>query len=567
MTADQETHIDPITFEVIRNSLLITTEEMKSVVTRTAMNLLIKSAGDLSCGIMDSDTDLVAQGEGDIPILLATMPYSLKGALSQVSVASLEPGDILIHNNPYLGNNHLPDVNVFKPIFHDGEIIAYSAVKGHWADVGGLTPGGVSASAPSIFAEGMQIPPLKIVEKGRLNDDVMKFILANTRMPSYVVGDLKAELAGCGRGEENVLALVRKYGLKTVKACMSEILDHSEALTRAGIKQIKDGTYRFSDHLDGDGIVDAPITIRVKVAVRNGECDIDFTGTDSQTKGSMNAPYAVTLGACFYVVKSIIDPAGPTNSGCYRPIHVNAPEGTIVNPHPPAGVGGGNVDTSTRVCDCLLGALAQAEPNRVVAAGSGGPFPITFSGIDMRKGTKSGKSYVHSASGLDSALGAGSYHDGRQGTRSNVGNTGDIPIEVLEYYVPVLTETYEFAQDSGGPGKFRGGLALHKEWRALCDVEFTMHWERSKFAPYGLFGGKPGRKGYGYVKTLSGKKIPAPLKSKVELLHKGDVLDLRCAGGGGYGPPSQRDRALVLKDLKNGYVSRRAAAEEYGVKA
>ena len=551
-------HIDPITLEVIRNALLTVTSEMKNVVVRTAVSPLWKDAGDVSCAILTRQAELVAQGRGDIPVHLATMPFSLKGILDRFPLNSLEEGDVLIQNDPYHGGNtHLPDVLMTIPVFADGAVIAFSAVRGHWTDP-------YSATAREIFDEGLIIPPVKLHRRGRRNDDLMNVILANSRAPDERMGDVRAQEAGCRIGARRLQRIVERYGAATAGTAMEEIIGHSERLTRAEIKKLPDGLYRFTDYLDDNGVEDRPIKIQVAVTVQDSDLTIDFTGTDDQTPAGINNTYAASASAAFYVVKCVTDPWNAVNSGCYRPVRIIAPEGTLVNCRSPAPIAAYH-ETQIRICDALFGAFAQAVPERVPAAGYGSQGGlVVISGTDTRVEPQGERFVLYEVAGGPS--GATHDKDGLHGTRVGTGNAGNIPVESIEIHFPVQIEGYEIVPDTGGLGKFRGGCALRRTYRILSkEATVATVYERAKFRPYGLFGGQPGapasvRRNPGQVN----EEAVTP-KSRPFQVREGEVIAVQTAGAGGYGDPTERDVERVRADVGDGLLSEETATKEYGV--
>lgn len=550
-------------FEIIRNSLLNITTEMKMVVMKSAYSTLWRESGDLSCAILDRDTQLVAQGADDIPVHLASMPFSLKGALDKIGIDNLEPGDVIFHNDPQWGNNHLPDCMMAKPIFLNNEIIAFSAVRGHWTDIGGMGPGSYTAITSESIQEGLRIPPVKIYKKGILDEELVDFIKANIRCPEERIGDLRSQYAGCRRGEGRIKSLISKYGRKTVLSCMKKVLDDSERFTRLEIEKIPDGSYHFEDYCDGDGVTDELIRIKVKVIVNGNNITADFTGTHKQTIGGMNAPYAVTASSTYFAIKAVTDPRTPCNSGCYRPVSIIARKGSVVNPILPAPVIAGNHETGNIIVDAIFGALSQACPNRVIAAGAGSAGPVTFGGVDLRPG-KRGRGFVYNEP-HGGSWGARFGQDGINAIRVGVGNTGNQPVEVVEMEYPIMIEKYEIVQDTGGVGKYRGGLPMCRVYRVLNDCTLTVTGERSKVPPFGLNGGKPGKCAR-YVLN-PGTEREEILFSKTLPLHlsRGTVFHAQVAGGGGFGNPRDRERIKVYLDVLNGYVSTKEAREEYNV--
>jgi N-methylhydantoinase B len=557
-----KTKLDPITFAVLRSGLVNAVAEMKAVVVRTAYSNLWKEAGDLSCGLLTSRSELAVQGHGDIPIHLASMPMSLGACLVRIPPAELKPGDVLYQNDPYQGNNHLPDFIMAKPVFFDGRIVAYTAVRGHYVDVGGGGPGSYSATMPDIYAEGLRIPPVRIFKEGVLNQDIVDVLLHNTRNSRERFGDLRSQFAGCVAAERRVLSFCQKYGAGTFEAAMEQMIHAAEQLTRAAIAKIPDGTYTFEDYCDNDAITEDPIRIFACVTVRGEEIAIDFTGSSPQVRGGMNAPLAVTVSAACYAIKCITDPENLPNSGSYRPIKVNAPYGTVVNPMPPAPVIAGNHETASRIVDVIIGALASAVPDRICAAGSGSSGVLSL-GARLRDDGRDRELLMVETHGA--GQGANRYGDGVNARRVNVGNTGNTPNEVLEISFPLHIMRYAISEDGGGAGRTRGGTGILRELRLDHDATVTLTADRAKFAPYGVFGGLPAPKAEFWVKLPDGTR--QVLNSKTAPMHfrKGTIIHFRAAGGGGYGPPAERDLSAIQADLDDGYISPSGAREYYGV--
>jgi N-methylhydantoinase B len=560
-----EKTVDPVTYEVIRNALLMATMEMKSVAMRTAYSTVWREAGDLSCGILDRGAQLVAQGPADLPVHLATMPYSVHAAVERIG-PRLREGDLLFHNDPAYGNNHLPDCVMIKPIWLEGEVVAYAAMRGHWADIGGQAPGSYSAALGELIQEGLRVPPIRLYRQGELDPDLLDVILANTRGTRQRMGDLRAQHASCVAGERRFLELIRRYGREAVVQTMRLILDRSEALTRAEIRKMPGGVYRFVDWCDGDGISPDPVRIEVAVTIADSEMTVDFSGSSPQTRGGINAPFAVTASAVWYAVKAATDPWNPANSGSYRPIRVVAPSGTITNPRMPAPVIAGNHETANIIVDAVFGALAQAVPDRVIAAGSGSAAVISIGGADSRPG-RLDRSFVH-VEPHGGAWGARPEKDGLSAIRVGVGNTGNQPVEVVETEYPLKILSYEIVPDTGGPGKFRGGLAARRTYRTLEAAIITLVSERVHIAPYGLNGGGVGARARSFLRVGEGvKRKPTELPAKTLPIQApaGTDLSVQPAGGGGFGNPFDRSPEAVLADVLDGYVSRASARRDYGV--
>lgn len=555
--------LDPITTAVIGAGMTNAVAEMKSVVCLTAYSNLWREAGDLSCGLLSATGDLVVQGTGDIPIHLASMPMTLEGCLKRIPAATLKPGDVLLQNDPYQGNNHLPDFMMSKPIFFEGRIIGYAAVRGHFVDVGGGGPGSYSTTMPDIYAEGLRIPPVLIYKEGVINQDIVDILQVNTRNSRERLGDLRSEYAGCVTAMRRVIALCEKYGAEAIETTMRQIVDAGERLTRQAIRLIPDGVYRFEDYCDSDGISEEPIKIAVKVTVAGDDIEVDYTGSSAQVRGGMNAALATTISASCYAVKCLTDPENPPNSGSYRPIKVIAPLGTALNPMEPAAVVAGNHETAARIADAVIGALAPVLPNRVCAAGSGSSGVLSIGTRITSDGS------IHEMLMVEThgaGQGGNVDGDGANTRRTGVGNTGNTPSEVLESSYPIQILRYEISQDGGGAGRTRGGTGIVRELRLDHDATVTITAERAKFGPYGLFGGAAAPMAKYWMKLPDGTLRVLPSKTAPMFLPRGTVIGMQAAGGGGYGPPGERPLEAIQGDLDDGYISATAARELYGVK-
>ena len=555
--------IDPATFEVVKNALYAAAEEMKVVLAKTAYSPLLKVAGDYSCGLFDVEGDMVAQGP-DLPIHLGSMPLAVKAVIRAFD--QVAPGDVFIHNDPYYGGSHLPDVNVVTPAFHEGRLLGWACVRAHWPDIGSGTPGSYGAST-EIYGEGLRLPPVRLYAGGVLNDGVDRIIFTNVRTPEERRGDLRAQIAANLRGTTRLAELARKYGTERLLGIMREVMDYSERMMRAALAALPDGTARFEDFCDGDGIIedgekdDAIFWIRMQVTKAGDRLIVDFEGTDPHVPGPMNAPLTVTASGIYTAIKMIADPHDlvPPNSGCWRPIELRARPGTVVNAESPAPVVYANHEISHRVCDMLFGALAPLAPDRVMACSQGTSAVLTLGGVDYRTGGR----YV-SYETIKGGFGARPTKDGINGQSSGISNTMNTPIEVLEMSFPVRVERYELVPDSGGAGRYRGGCGAERVWRVLGGAtRASVCLERSKSAPFGLAGGGAG--GAGRI------VVTGPDGTERELVSKGPftapagaVIALRAPGSGGYGPAAERPLERVRDDVVNGYVSRDAAASTYG---
>ena len=556
---------DPATFVVIKNSLYAAAEEMKVVLAKTAYSPILKVAGDYSCGIFDISGQMVAQGP-DLPIHLGSMPDAVKAVVSAFDV--FEENDVFIHNDPYFGGSHLPDVNVVSPAFHNDKLIGFACIRAHWPDVGSASPGSYGA-VTEIYGEGLRLPPVKLYSKGVLNKDVDAIIFANVRTPDERRGDLGAQIAANRRATERLGALADKYGVDVLVSTMAEVLDYSEKMMRTLLARLPDGKSTFEDFCDGDGIIeegeteDQTFLIRMTVE-KNGETiKVDFSGTDDAVSGPMNAPLSVTASGVFCALKTIIDPDGliPPNSGCWRTISVTAPEGCVLNAQFPSPVVYANHEISHRVCDMTFGAVAKFWPNNTMPCSQGTSAVITFGGEDPRNKQR----YV-SYETIKGGFGARPNKDGINAIASGISNTMNTPIEVLEMSFPVRVDEYVLVTDSGGPGRFRGGLGASRTWTVLDHkARASACLERTKSPPFGLSGGKPGFAAKIWTEAPNGELGVAPGKGGFDVPNGGQI-HLRVPGSGGYGNPSKRDPNAIKEDVLDEYVSEEAAQMHYGVK-
>ena len=561
---DDVRRADPATFEIIKNSLYKIAEEMRVVLAKTAFSPLLKSAGDYSCGVFDAKGEMVAQGP-DLPIHLGSMPDAVRAVVAAFA-PDVHDGDVFIHNDPYFGGSHLPDVNVVRPAFYDGRLIGYACLRAHWPDVGSATPGSYGA-VTNIFGEGLRLPPLRLISRGTLNVDLEKLILANVRTPDERKGDLGAQLAATLRATERLQALARRYGAKELIATMAAVMDYSERLMRATLMDLPDGEGAFEDFCDGDGVADdpsgkdAPFWIRLSVKKRADRLLVDFAGTDPQVKGPMNAPLSVTASGVYCGLKTAIDPNNliPPNSGCWRAITITAPKGSVVNAEFPAPVVYANHEMSHRVADMVMGALVHFMPRQVMACSQGTSAILTLGGTDPR----TARPYV-SYETVKGGFGARPNKDGINVVASGISNTMNTPVEILEMAFPVRIERYEVNPDSGGAGRHRGGCGARRVWRMLSDAIGTLCMERMTSPPFGLLGGKPGAAAVVTLTTPDGATRHLPSKGAFSW-PAGAVVDMVTPGSGGFGPPAERDPVQIGRDLLDGYVSGAAAERDYGI--
>jgi N-methylhydantoinase B len=557
---------DPATFEIVKNSLYKIAEEMRVVLAKTAYSPLLKSAGDYSCGIFDAHGAMVAQGP-DLPIHLGSMPDAVRAVVAAFA-SDVHDGDVFVHNDPYFGGSHLPDVNVIRPAFHDGELLGYSCLRAHWPDIGSATPGSYGA-VTQIFGEGLRIPPLRLISRGVLNADLEKLIFANVRTPDERKGDLGAQLAATLRATERLQALARRHGSAALVGYMAQVMDYSERLMRAALMDLPDGEGSFEDFCDGDGIADdragtdAQFRIKLSVQKTADRLMVDFAGTDPQVKGPMNAPLSVTASGIYCGLKTAVDPNNliPPNSGCWRTVEIRAPKGSVVNAEFPAPVVYANHEMSHRVADMVMGALVNFMPEQVMACSQGTSAILTLGGVDPR----SRRHYV-SYETIKGGFGARPNKDGINCIASGISNTMNTPVEVLEMAFPVRVERYEVNPDSGGAGRYRGGCGARRVWRVLdgADATGALCMERMTSPPFGLRGGSAG--GVAIVTLTTPDGVTRSLPSKGAFAAPaGSIIDMLTPGSGGFGPASERNPTAIGRDLLDGYVSASAATRDYGI--
>jgi N-methylhydantoinase B len=527
-----KTTYDPIRLEIFKHLFAAAAEEMGVVLRKSSYSPNIKERRDFSCALFDAQGRLVAQA-AHIPVHLGAMPLSVAAAVEAFG-ADLAPGDLIVLNDPFRGGTHLPDITMVSPVFlppgQGGQLIGFAASRAHHADVGGMTPGSMPV-AREIYQEGLIIPPVRLMRAGVMERGVRDLILANVRTPDERLGDLQAQIAANRRGEERLLALAGRYGREEIAEAMAQLLAYTERTTRRLLASLPDGVYRFEDFLDDDGITAEAVRICVAIAIRGDSAVVDFQGSAPQRAGSVNAVYAITLSAVYYVFRCLLGPDVPDNAGCLTPMEVIAPPGTVVNALPPAPVAGGNVETSQRIVDVLLGALAQACPEKVPAASQGTMNNLTIGGL-LPTGEGSFAYYETIGGGM----GARPNADGPSALHSHMTNTLNTPVEALEYAYPLRVLRYQVRRGSGGVGKFRGGDGIRRDLQVLTDCQATLLTERRQRGPYGLAGGGPGQPGEN-VLIRNEKEIPLPGKGTVEL-KAGEVLSIRTPGGGGYGSPN-----------------------------
>jgi N-methylhydantoinase B len=531
---------DPIELEIFKNIFHSIAEEMGAALRRTAFSPNIKERRDYSCAVFDAAGEVVAMGD-HMPVHLGSMPMSVRAAIDDLQ---LGPGDVAILNDPFRGGTHLPDITLVAPVFisatkHKQKRSAadfFVASRAHHADVGGTYPGSMGLCT-EIYQEGVRIPPVKLIVNGEMQRDVLALLLNNVRTPQEREGDLGAQIAACHTGAHRLRQVAARYGLARMVEAMRELHRYSERMMRAFLAQIPPGEYVAEDFLDDDGVSDEPVRIAVKITVRSGKrssesVTVDFTGSSAQVRGSINAVEAITYSACFYVFRCLLAEDVPATAGLMGPVRVVSPRGTIVNAEPPAAVAGGNVETSQRIVDVLLRALAQAIPDRIPAASSGTMNNLTIGGMDDRDASDVHPfAYYETIAG---GMGARPGKDGVPAVHTHMTNSLNTPAEALEHAYPIRVTEYSIRKKSGGAGKFRGGDGIVREVELLSDAQVTLLADRRKRGPYGLNGGEDGATGKTEVLHADGTREGLPGKCSVQL-KRGDRVKISTSGGGGWG--------------------------------
>ncbi len=553
--------VDPVTLEVVNQRLQSIADEMETVLCRSAFSSIVKEAMDASSALFDRAGNTLAQAAA-LPGHLGTMIPAVRRILESFPPSAMRPGDIYGFNEAYEGGTHLPDITVVVPVFWDGDVVALSVTMAHHQDIGGSAPGSTPPNVTEIFAEGLRLPPVRLYAGGRPNEDVWDILRLNTRVPDTLLGDLRAQIAACQIGRRRMEALFQEYGAGVLLRVFGELLDYAERLTRLAMEAVPDGAYTFEDYVDHDGVdLHRPLRIRATVSIRGSSFRVDFTGTDAQARGPINAVPAATLASVYYVVRAITGSHIPNNQGCYRPVEIFAPEGTLVNPLPPAPVGCRSY-TGKRIVDVLFGALAQALPDRIPAASNGQVATMYIGGRDRA----TGKQFVcFIGVPFSGGMGGRSTKDGVDVVETDINNCTNLPIEAGEMSYPIRFERLQLWTDSGGPGEHRGGLGYVAVCRWGGDrVVLSHRRDRFNFHPWGLRGGKPAPMCRTLVRRGGGAVEEFPSKT-LSHLDEGDTLVIYTTGGGGYGDPLRRDPARVLEDVLDGRVSEEAARREYGV--
>jgi N-methylhydantoinase B len=538
---------DPVTLAIVKNALDTIVDDMAYTVMRTARSPIIRDVLDYSCTICDAQGRILTQAK-TVALHLGAVPDAMTVILANFA-DDLDEEDVIILNDPYEGGMHLPDIFMFKPFFFDGRLQGFVIVIAHHCDMGGRVPGSNAADSTEIYQEGLRIPPLKLYRRGQKDVSLFRLIEKNVRLPEMVIGDLDAQLATCVMGEREMVKLILRYGAQDLDAYFDELITYGETLTRRCIAAWPDGSYHFTDYIDGDGFSEESIAIACTLRVDGDHVYASFDGSSPQVRGAINCTLSYARSATFMAVRCALDNDVPNNAGVYRCITVDAPKGSIVNPELPAAVAARAL-TGYRVADAVLGAIAQIVPERAIAAGEGGNTVVCIGGYEEK--TREPFIMVDMING---AWGGRPTKDGIEGVTNPTQNMSNMPVETLEYRYPIRIEEYALRPDSCGAGKWRGGLGLIRQYRFLGkEAVLQLRADRSRHCPYGLFGGGEAAPSRNILNP--GSVDEAELPSKITRdIHAGDVIRHEQPGGGGFGPPEARDRALIDRDLEDGKVS------------
>ena len=565
--------LDAIGLHVLHNALTNIAAEMAIVMMKTSYSTIFNEGLDFSTMLLDRAGNIIAE-RNFAPAMMGAVNYTLRWTLEELGEEFFQPGDVVVHNDPYRGNCHIPEHMLMKPIFLEGELIGFAGAIGHLAEVGGKAPGSFASDATDVYQEGLRLPPVKLLEGGRYNEQLWRVILANHRTPRNSWGDFHAMIGALNIGERRMAELVARYDLATVVEGAHLLIDYTERRLRAEIAELPEGSFAASLTVEDDGVGTEPFDVQVKLVIRDGRIIADFTGSSPQVRGPMNCTFVVAAAALYNAVFSVTDPLDqiPRNSGCYRPLQVIAPAGTVVNVRHPGPSVGGNTDLQPKLIDLLLAAFAKAVPDRVAAATGGSSSNLLFGGVHPETGR-----YYSNYNFDGMGTGGTARKDGNDGEVTRHSNCRNTPVEVFEHRYPLLTLRYGLARDSGGAGRHRGGLGTERTIRIMApEITFSALFDRCKLAGPGLFGGHEGGRSALMVK-LAGESgfrtfqeafgVRSPTKFTNVLLHRGDELYYRAPGGAGFGPPAERDPAAVRADVLEGYLSPEAALRDYGIEA
>ena len=553
--------VDPFLLEILQNSFDAIADDMALILMRTSYSGIVRDAMDFSTAICDAHGQTLAQGV-TVPMQLGSFYDTMQLLIENYQDRTdqgIDEGDVFICNDPYTAaGQHLPDVYIIKPIFADRAVSGWSTTIAHHSDIGGIVAGGNALGAVEIYQEGLRIPVVKFIERGQPNQAVWDLIAVNVRTPQLVMGDLQAQVAAATTGERELQQMIARYGPETIRVYAQHLHDYAERLARAYIAEIPDGCYSFTDHIDGFGEAPEAILLKVKVTVDADQVNVDWTGSSPQVKGGINSPLPFTRSCAYTALRSVMSSDVPNCHGYTRPITVTAPAGSIANPVLPGPTGARGI-TGYRMIDCMFGALAQAVPERVAADGSGGATLPTISGW------RDGRSIVFCECFMGS-WGATAAHDGQDGVAHMGANVANVPVEMIETEHPLRIDQYALQQDTGGAGRYRGGLAVVRDYRILAEhADLNVRSDKRRFPPHGLFDGQPGAASWNIINPGPSQRVLPTLLMEPIPLQQGDVFRHITAGGGGYGEPSIRDPQLVLNDVIDQKITIAHAKEAYGV--
>lgn len=562
--------IDSVTLSVINNAFINICREMGIAMMRTSYSSIFNEGLDFSCVMFNTRGDMIGQAEF-CPTMLGSAQYAVKWTIDELGLDSFAPGDVVIHNDPYRGQCHMPEHMVLKPVFFQNQLWGFVANIAHVGEIGGMAPGSFAADATEVYQEGLRLPPVKIMSQGEYVKDIWKIILSNHRTPKTSWGDLHAMIGSLNIAENRLLEMLERYGAPLLTAAGDQLLDYSERWMRAEIREIPNGVYYASDCMEDDGVTDQPVWIRLKLVVKDDEVIADWTDSDPQAKGPVNATFVVTAAASYSGLLHVTNKDIPRNSGCYRPIRVVTKPGTVVNVRHPGPSVGGNTETHPHIQNVVIAALSQAIPERTAAAEGASACNFLFGGFHPETGEYYTNYHIDG-----SGWGATAYHDGNNVLCPENGNCRNTPVEVLETKYPFLTLEYRLRPDSGGPGKYRGGLGSSRILRVLApEITVNALMDRTKTHAWGLFGGGQGatgcilvkKKGDTQFRTFS-EAFGTVSDSKFTriVLKEGDEVMLQSPGGGGYGSPAERSLEAIEEDIRQGFISLEAARQVYGYK-
>jgi len=549
--------LDAARIEILTSALNAITEEIQLTLLRSAYSQVVKEAQDASCAIFTADGRIVAQPVV-VPGHLGSMRFMLQEVLKAFPPADMRAGDVFMLNDPYRGGSHLPDIALFKPIHWEGKLVAFAGCIIHYTDVGGMVPGSAPMTATELYQEGIVIPPVKLCDAGDDNKTLLDLLCANVRGPDIFMGDLRAQQGALRKGEQRLGDLLKRYGAEGVRRAMELLIEFAEHKARAAVAALPCGEYEFTDYMDHDGVdLDTPVKIHVKLTIGNGKFRFDFTGSDPQVKGPLNAPLSKAWTTCFYCVRCVLPDDIPFNDGLIQVVDVYAPEGTLLNPRYPAPVNARSV-TVNRVADAVMGALALALPDRVGAQCCGVPVGISFGGVDPR--TQRSFVFYESYCG---GMGGSMTSDGADAVSTGTSNQMNIPAESIEIDYPIRVLRYELVPDSGGSGKHRGGLGIWREYEVLADgASVNVRGDRAAFPPLGFHGGTNGsRSRFTIHEGAAERSIPSKYSGRIA---GGGRLRIRTPGGGGFGDGEERSVAALKRDLIDGKISAERIATDYG---